>query len=545
MILKALLPKISDLKVQSIFETKNSLLVELEHSLSKALCPDCQQACFRIHSKYRRCVSDLPWAGLAITIHLTTLKFFCDDVNCQRKIFTARLGKVLPPYARRTKRLNDHLRVIGFATGGNSGASLSKALGMRISPSTMLRILHQTPESNFETPKVLGIDDWAYRKGWTYGSILVDLEKQKPVDLLPDRESSTFEDWLKDHPGVEIISRDRAGSYSYGAKLGAPDAIQVADRWHLLKNLGEALKKMLDTHHRELRLAAKDVAQAEWNEKAESLKIERALEKAKVNSGNTDTPSIEDNPLSKYRLNFLEVKKLRKEGHSIRSIRRQTGIHRQTIKKYLKYEEYPEPVLISSYTAPVREYEEYIQKRWREGERNGKQLWREIRDQGFTGSYQSVYRVINKYPRDLEEAALPPPLKIRAWTANRVSLLLCKDINKLEEEEQKYLKAFIKHCPKVSEVNMLAMQFKEMTYKLKGSLLDPWIEKAKSSGISSLKNFARSLENDYDAVKAAVSLEWSNGQVEGQINRLKTIKRQMYGRASFRLLRKRVLANTS
>lgn len=538
MALETLFPDLAGLELQSISKTDDSFSVHLGISLEKTVCPGCHQASSRIHSKYYRRITDLPWAGYAVIIHLQARKFFCDHSNCERKVFTERLGQELPPYARRTKRLNNQLRAIGFATGGNLGAALSNGLGMEISRSTILRILHQTPETGFDTPKVLGVDDWAFRKGNTYGTILVDLEKRKPIDLLPDREASTLEAWLKDHPGVEIISRDRSSAYSSGARAGAPDAIQVADRWHLLKNLGEALKRMLDTHNRELRLAAKDIAQAKRDQETEKEK-ESSQDK-------TSTANIKVDPaLSKHHLIFLEVKRLKKEGHSIRSIKRQTGIHRQTIKRYLKYEEYPEPAPASTYSTEIREYEEYIQKRWKEGERNGKQLWREIQEQGFDGSFQSVYRLIKKYPQNPDKKKLPPPLKIKAWSAKKVSLLLGRDFGLLEEEERKYLEAFVKHCPMATKANNLAREFKEMTDKLKVELLDPWIEKAKASSITALKNFASGLESDYGAVKSAVSLKWSNGQVEGQVNRLKTIKRQMYGRASFRLLRKRVLMDSS
>jgi transposase len=219
-------------------------------------------------------------------------------------------------------------------------------------------------------------------------------------------------------------------------------------------------------------------------------------------------------------------------------------LHRQTIKRYLKYEEYPMPVR-QKRNKKIAEYEDYIQQRWHQGERNGQQLWREIKEQGFTGSFQSVYRLIRTYPGNTDKEKLPPPLKIQAWSARRASRLLGKQMDSLKQEEQVYLKAFMEHCPKAKEANSLALQFKEMTDKLKESMLDPWLERVANSNITALKNFASGLKQDYDAVKAAVSLEWSNGQVEGQVNRLKMIKRQMYGRASFELLRKRVLTNSS
>ncbi len=543
MALETLFPDLPGLELQNISKTEDSFFVHLGISFKKTFCPGCHQECSRIHSKYYRRITDLPWAGHAVIIHLQARKLFCDHSNCERKVFTERLGQELPPYARRTKRLNGQLIAIGFATGGNLGAELSKILGIFISPSTILRILHRTPDAGFDTPKVLGVDDWAFRKGNTYGTILVDLEKRKPIDLLPDREASTLEAWLKDHPGVEIISRDRASAYALGAKSGAPDAIHVADRWHLLKNLGDAMKRMLDKHNKELREAAKDIARKKRNQEIERHKIEKEKEKPKEKTSNII--ANEGEALSKFHLNFLEVKKLKKDGHSIRSIRRQTGIHRQTIKKYLKYEEYPEKDISISKTSLALPFESYLRKKWSEGQTNHKQLWREIKEQGFTGSSQSVYRLVSKYPKDPSTENLPPPLEVKTWSAKKVSLLLSKPFEDLNEEKQNYLRAFYKRCPEANKASQLARKFKGITNKLKKKQLDPWINKALESGIPAIKNFAKGLQQDYDAVKAAVSLKWSNGQVEGQVNRLKTIKRIMYGRASFRLLRKRVLMDSS
>lgn len=408
----------------------------------------------------------------------------------------------------------------------------------------MLRaIYHVEEDKEVPTPKYLGIDDWAFRKGKNYGTILVDLEKRKPIDLLPDREMETVKKWLEAHPGIEVISRDRASCYSQAAELGAPQAIQVADRWHLLKNLGDALKRMLDKHNQELRLAAKDIAQADRDE-ADKPPDKQEL-KLPEPEPNNNLPLEETLPLSKFELNFLEVKRLKSEGYSIRSIHRQTGLHRQTIKKYLKYEEYPQKAISPTKTSLALPFEPYLRKRWGEGQTNRKELWREIKEQGFTGSSQSVYRLTSKFPKDPNSENLPSPLIIRTWSARKVSLLLSKPFENQNEEIQNYLRSFYKRCPQANKASQLARKFKEMTDKLKKKRLDPWINKALESGIPSLKNFAKGLQQDYEAVKAAVSLKWSNGQVEGQVNRLKNIKRQMYGRAGFILLRKRVLMDSS
>ena len=542
MTLETLFPAINGLALQGISKIEETIIIQVGISLQNSLCPNCDQACFRVHSKYTRRFNDLPWAGHAVNICLSSRKFFCDNPNCERKIFTERLGQELAPYARRTKRLDDQLSAIGFASGGNQGALLSKTIGIKISASTILRILHATPVNNFETPKVLGIDDWAFKKGKNYGTLLVDLEKRKPIDLLPDREVDTVKKWLESHPGVEIISRDRASCYSQAAKQGAPQAIQVADRWHLLKNLGEALKRMLEKHNKELREAAKDIAQENRDAEEEAI-IEQENNTLPKPDIKNDLPENEES-LSRFELNFLEVKRLRKKGDSIRSIHRQTGVHRQTIKKYLQYKEYPQKAVSSTKISKAIAFEFYLRKRWSEGETNHKQLWREIKERGFTGSSQSVYRLVTKFPKDKSLENLPPPLIVKVWSPRKVSLLLSKPFEELDEEKQNYLRAFYKRCPQANQASQLARKFKEMTDKLKKKKLSPWIKCVKESGIPALKNFAIGLVKDYDAVKAAVSLSWSNGQVEGQVNRLKNIKRQMYGRAGFDLLKKRVLARS-
>ena len=518
-------------------------MLELSSTSVGQPCPECGEFCSKLHSYYSRNIRDLPWAIYVIRINWKVRKFYCENESCFRKVFCERLGETVAPYARRTKRLSQCLNKIGFALGGNMGSKLAIFLGMPVSSSTMLRIIYSIKEDQeITTPRVLGIDDWAFRKGKTYGTILVDLEKRKPIDLLPNREMETVKKWLEDHPGIEIISRDRASCYSQAAKLGAPQAIQVADRWHLLKNLGDALKRMLDKHNAELRLAAKDIAQASRQEKNEVVQQQelKMLEPEKTNE-----PQEKTVPLSKFELNFLEVKRLRNEGHSIRSIHRQTGLHRQTIKKYMKYEKYPGIAVSASKPSLALPFEAYLRKRWGEGQTNHKALWREIKEKGFMGSSQSVYRLVCKYPKDPSVKKLPPPLVIRTWSAQRVSLLLSKPFEDQDKETQDYLRALYKRCPEANRASQLARKFKEMTDKLRKKRLDTWIAKALESDIPALKNFAKGLQQDYDAVKAAVSLKWSNGQVEGQVNRLKNIKRQMYGRASFDLLRKRVILDSS
>lgn len=503
--------------------------LKLKSTTLAAACPLCHQFSSCIHSHYRRRIADLPWASKSMIVSLRVRRFRCQNQQCSRKIFSERLEST-PAYGRRTKRMQQQLAQIGYQLGGQAGAQLATLLGMPISDTTLIRILKATENISYTTPKVLGVDDWSIKKGQTYGTILVDMEKQKAIDLLPDREADTLATWLKAHPGVEIISRDRANCYAEGAKQGAPEAIQVADRWHLLKNLGEALKRMLEKWNPQLRLVAKELAAQQQQQKQEEIQAAGII-------GPTVSLS---SPTAQRALLFQEVKKLLEEGYKLKTIARRLHISRNTVRRYRHYDQYPAKSIPDHRKSTVLPWKEHLTSRWEEGERNIKQLWREIQQQGYSGSAGSVYRFFEYLPKDAETLPLPE-LLVKNWTPTKVQYLISKKEKELTEEEQSFLAVFFQKCPKAELARNLALSFRTIFEQKDAKALPDWIQQAKNSGIPALKNFSVGLEADYEAVKAAATHPWSNGQVEGQVNRLKMIKRQMYGRAGFDLLRKRVV----
>jgi transposase len=523
--------------IDQVDEHETQLVIQAHSTATQAVCPSCQQASTAIHSTYTRSPRDLPCSGRQVRLVLSVRRFRCPNAACQRQTFAERIPQVAPVHAQRTERLTTTVRALVFELSAEAGARVTQHLRMPMSGDTLLRILRQTDLPLVSAVRVLGVDDWAFKKGREYGTILVDLEQQRPVDLLPDRTAETLTNWLQIHPGIAVICRDRSREYKAGITQGAPHAIQVADRWHLLSNLGDALQRLLDRHPKVLRTAAR-TAQAQ---------IQGETAAPPLDAPQIPTPSPADSPepaVRTYRqARFAEVKALAAKGFSRRAIAHQLLMHRTTVARYLQLDELPKRVSSAHTISKVTPYLDYIQQRWSAGCHNGKQLWREICALGYSGSYMSVYRALQKlHPSDgrrqRSRPLLSPPAKL---SPRQAMWLLVRPPNDLSDEEQAQLAALCEGCPAIAIAYPLAQRFIQMIRQRQAQALNRWLSDALASGIGQLRRFAKGLQLDYDAVYAALCLPWSNGQTEGQVNRLKVLKRMMYGRAKFDLLRLRVL----
>jgi len=368
------------------------ITLRVRSTQAMAPCPLCTTPARRIHSHYERALADLPWAHYRVRLQLRVRKWFCPNRQCPRCIFTERLPTVAAPWARRTLRLTQRLLALGVALGGRAGVRLSHAWDLGGSRHTLLRGLRRQPTPSCPTPTVLGVDDFALRKRHTYGTILVDLERHQPVALLADRTAETLAQWLREHPGVQVIARDRASAYAEGAQQGAPTAIQVADRFHLIQNLAEALEPVFTTHAHALQAVNAAMRQ-------QPVLLSNGTQAVPVPP--PPTPPAEEaraaQRAARRKARYDEVWLLHRQGWSTVAIAAQVGCSQRTIERYLQMPTWPERQHRRHYGRSIVDpYKAYILERWNAGCHTAIQLFQELQARGYTGSYRRVTAYVSR-----------------------------------------------------------------------------------------------------------------------------------------------------
>lgn len=499
-----------------------------------ASCPVCQTSSRQVHSYYTRTIEDLCWADRQVRLELHVRRFVCSNTACSRRTFAEQFGEQIKAYARRTKRCASQLQTIGLMLGGNAGARLAEALGIPVSSDTLLRLVRATEVPERSTPEVLGVDDFALRKGVKYGTILLDLERQCLIDLLPDREKATVATWLKSHPGVKMVSRDRGGAYAEAAREAAPEAIQIADRFHLSQNAGEMIVRIMRRNY--------DRVKEILGETPQSAKpIDQSLP---LQRHEADKQVSQQRRMAVYEHVIL----LYEQGRSQTEIAAQLHMSRKRIREFLKGP--PSPPVYKQRSTKLAPYKAYLKQRFAEdGRGNSLQFYREVCSQGYDGccsvitSYVTQLRQLagtvagtgvhqRTQPKPLNDT-LPAPSQIRWW------FLL--PVERLTAKQQAQLLLLCQGEAAFSVSYQLVQAFIALLHQKTDQGLTEWLDQAQKSAVAELVSFAKGLVRDEAAVRAGLSLKWSQGQVEGAVNRLKLIKRSMYGRAKFDLLRIRVL----
>jgi hypothetical protein len=374
------------------------------------------------------------------------------------------------------------------------------------------------------------VDEFALRRNRHYGTVLIDMDTHRPVDVLADREPDTVADWLREHPGTTVVCRDRAGAYAVGARAGAPEAIQVADRWHLWHNLAERVERTVAAHHACLReqdippevpaaTAAADLVTA-----AEAVHAARRASSGLV---------------ARSTARFEQVQALKAQGKGIKTIMRELGLAKETVRKFYRATSVAEVTATARAGRPsvLDEYKPYLHERFNAGITNVSALFREIREQGYRGSrgtladYLAAFRAVGAAPAP--QPAAPKVRHVTSWMLHHP--------DDLDDEHRLQLKQVSAVCPHLDATAGHVSAFAEILTGRRGEHLDAWMGQVEADDLPHLHRFVRGLRRDYAAVLNGLTLPHSSGAVEGNVNRIKMIKRQMYGRAKFDLLRKRIL----
>ncbi|MFI1766775.1 ISL3 family transposase [Streptomyces sp. NPDC020800] len=514
-------------RVECVSDSSGTLVVEAVSTGRPGRCPGCQKQARRVHSSYQRRLDERPLGSRRVVVRLRVRRYFCDQKRCSRRTFVEQVPGLSERHRRSSTGLTGWLRSIAIELGGRPAARLCRRLRMGAGRTQLLRLL-KAPAVPDRAPRVLGVDEFAFRKGCTYGTVLVDVEAGRVVDVLPDRTSETFAAWLKDHPGAEIICRDRATAYTKAVKEAAPDALEVADRWHLLQNLSAAVEKTCHQHRTCLR---KHADQEMEPSVPEPLPMDLPV---------PDLPRTQIIERTRHR--YQDIHRLVEKGWTISAIARRLNLDRKTVRRF-RDTELDELLASARDRRPngvLEPFKAYLNARFSEtqGQVSGTRLFQEIHERGYRGSRQVVRKHLAALRAGTAEpvrADIPSPRKITSW--------IMRPRETLTESQDKRLLEVRLACPDITRACDLARTFADLVRHRRGYLLLEWIRQAEQDAPKPMQGFAGFLRQDLDAVTAGLTLPWSSGVVEGHVNRVKTLKRAMYGRASFQLLRTRILTH--
>jgi transposase len=510
--------------------------VDLSSRRRSAACPSCRHRSRAVHSAYRRTVADLPLAGAKLFLHLQVRRFFCRHATCPQRIFAERFPTLVPVRGRHSLGVGSALWHMGIAVGGRAGARLTRALGIPGSFRTIVRLVHDAPFPPLKVPRVIGLDEWAWRRGRRFGTMICDLERHQVVDLLPERTAPSVTRWLQAHPSVEIVCRDRSGLYAEGIRQGAPQAIQVVDRFHLVQNLCDALERLFLRYRRDL-----NTLDASRNRPAAFMPTLATISQARH---------------ARWVHRYHQIQRLHAQHVGIAAIARQVQVSRPTVYRYLAMPQPPERQRSRHRGQPlVAPFTPYLRRRWNAGCRNAQQLWRELVAQGYQPARRTVERYVGQLRRETGtrfkfRQVAPAPLYAEDHDESRPSpltplraarLFLAKAEDR-RSTDRALLTRLLRLDPVMPRTYHQVQTFCRMVRERQGHEFDAWITEVQHTGVKELRAFVKGLLKDAAAVRAGLSLVWSNGPTEGFIHRLKLLKRQAYGRAGVDFLRHRILA---
>ncbi|ECY4644304.1 ISL3 family transposase [Salmonella enterica subsp. enterica] len=509
----------------------DGITLHLRATRKTAQCPECLKRSRSVHSCRRRRIQHLPCSGRTLWLIFAVRHWYCRNPSCSRKIFAESLAPFAGPQQQSSALLQNLQHQLGLIAGGEAGRRAAVASGIQISPDTLLRRVVQAPEQTENRTRHVGIDEWAWHRGHRYGTLIVNLDTHRPLVLLPGREQRTLTAWFKKYPEIQVVSRDRGGIYSMAAREGAPQARQVADRWHLLKNIGDALERMMYRHMPLIRLVASELSPKKSPEPEPSVPAPtlRRPERLKQQTRN------------KRHQRWTEVMALHNKGCGFREISRITGLSRVTVSRWVQSGAFPEISTRPPKRGLLDPWRKWMEEQRESGNYNASQIWREMVMKGFTGSETIVRDAVARW----RKGWLPPvAATTRLPSASRASrwLMPWRIIRGEENYASRFIGLMCEKEPQLKIAQQLALDFYRILKTKNKQQLSRWFSNVSESGPVELQRVAAGMEADAAAIYEAITSRWSNGVVEGHVNRLKMLKRQMYGRAGFELLRRRVLS---
>lgn len=510
---------------------------------------------------------DLPSGGHRVSIVLEVRKFKCRNEDCIRKIFSERYPDYTKPYSRKTDRAVENLASILIEVSSRKGSYLTGLIQMKQSPSTCLRIVSRLPIPGYTDKKVIGIDDWTFRKGINYGSIIVDAETGRPIDLINSRGELEVTSWLKNHPEIDIVTRDRASSYSKAIRTALPSCIQIADKFHIVKNLSGRVNEVVRKQYTSIKAEFIESLNNSNNCSGQDI-LENPtgiLMKTNIPVNENEIPSeLANKEASDTSLNikgsthyreelYNKIHELHDAGISIRKIAVILQVHRETVRHYLRHETFPKKRIV--FTNNYEAYLDVITFECGQG-KNIKEIYSRLRQEGFQGKTSAFYSWFGRnYPdynckhkearKEMIEKRSPSIL-FNSLSPGKMSIYISNPtwgISKTGKpcKEHSLMQQIIQRSPLLQHLREIMSSFKNLLKSRMPELLTEWMDKAMSYKISDVSSFVNGLKAELDAVENAISYPWTNGFIEGNVNRLKTKKREMYGRAGFELLRRKVV----
>jgi transposase len=494
---------LSALVIEDVEDAGEVIVVRARTRDGAVACPGCGAETSRVHGYHERTAADVPVDGRRVVVKVRARRMRCPALGCKTQTFREQVSGVLERYQRRISRLTAQVSAVARELAGRASARLLPALGIGVSRHTALRVLLRITLPALEVPRVLGIDDFALRRGLAYATILIDAETGRRVDVLEGRTADVVEDWLRGHPGAEVVTRDGSGAYGEAVRSALPGAVQCGDRWHLWHLLAEASAK---------EVAAHSACWAEGAPLREGKRAETNLER------------------------WQQVRDLRSQGAGLLDCSRRLGLALNTVKRYDQADK-PERLRRAAQYRPtlVDPYRDYLrERRLEEPGVPVQQLLREIRERGYPGSSNLLVRYINQGRADAERPHMAP--------RKAAQIMLTRPDN-LTDAQRETAARLASACPEMKALASLIGSFAAMLAPdpANEEKLQQWITHARTADLPNVRSFTRGLDLDIKAATAALTLPHHNGRTEGVNCKTKMIKRQMFGRAGFELLRHRIL----